>query len=124
MSALVPERGAGEAAEVVQFRRRGAAVAMGVALVALGALGAGTAPASTSRQTSTPEVEHFTTPGTFAFTVPVNVTSLSVEVCGAQGGTAGGVNVEPSAPGLGGLGPAHDRDGRRPPRRGAERHRW
>jgi hypothetical protein len=62
---------------------------LATALVAGAAVGIAGAPASSGGEVSPQAVEEFEDPGTFPFVVPTDVFTITVEVCGAQGGRGG-----------------------------------
>jgi hypothetical protein len=62
---------------------------LATALVAGAAVGIAGAPASSGGEVSPQALEEFEDPGTFPFVVPTDVFTITVEVCGAQGGRGG-----------------------------------
>src|SRR5687768_10204012 len=86
-------------------RTRGARwIVLGTALVATAALGLAGAPVSQGGLPPAPETESFLTAGTFPFVVPADVHTITVEICGAEGGEGGATFVGGGAPDPGGLG--------------------
>jgi hypothetical protein len=75
------------------------------AVVGIAAIGIAGAPVSSGSEVSTQAVQQFLTAGTFPFVVPPDVHTITVEVCGAQGGRGGRyTNGGTATVGPGGLG--------------------